>query len=263
MTPSKDTGPGGERLNFGIDAPGLRRVFAVVGIVGAATAGLLVASPIPGAAWIGNSLRALSIAIACYGVGMAAYMTYGSRIGKLRTRDRLLDAIVWTGTEHVLDVGCGRGLMAIGAALRLPKGKVVGIDLWNAADQADNSPAAAQQNARLAGVEAHVRIDTGDMRALPYDTNSFDVVLAHWVVHNVEAPADRTKAIDEMVRVLRQNGVLILADISHQDEYIAHLHALGLTDIRIDRGGVESALIGFFSGNTFRPGALIARSAAA
>jgi hypothetical protein len=62
--------------------------------------------------------------------------------------------------------------------------------------------------------------------------------------------------------VLRPNGVLILADISHQAEYIAHLQALGLTAIRVDRGGVESALIGFFSGKTFRPGALIARSAA-
>jgi hypothetical protein len=87
-------------------------ILMVVGLVGAATTGQLVASDIPGAAWIGNSLRALSIAIVCYGLGMATYMTYGSRIGRLRTRERLLDAIAWTGTEHGLDVGCGRGLMA-------------------------------------------------------------------------------------------------------------------------------------------------------
>jgi ubiquinone/menaquinone biosynthesis C-methylase UbiE len=262
MTPSKTTGPTGEWLDFGIDAPGVRRVFVLVGAAGAVGAGVLTAWHVPGPAWVGYSLRAFSIVIACYGLGMATYMTYGSRIGKLRTRERLLDAIPWSGAEHVLDVGCGRGLMAIGAALRVPDGTVVGIDLWSAADQTDNSPLAARENARRAGVDARVRIDTGDMRALPYPTGSFDVVLSHWVVHNVEAPADRAKAIEEMVRVLRPNGALILADISNQDEYITRLRALGLTDMLVDRGGLESALIGFFSGNTFRPGALIARSAA-
>jgi hypothetical protein len=48
-----------------------------------------------------------------YGTFMASYITWKSRIGKLQTRDRILDAIRevrgWTGEEVVPDVGCGRG----------------------------------------------------------------------------------------------------------------------------------------------------------
>lgn len=61
------------------------------------------------------------------------------------------------------------------------------IDLWSATDQTDNTPDAARENTRRAGVANRVRIDTGDMRALPYDAHAFDVVLSHWVVHNVPA----------------------------------------------------------------------------
>ena len=35
-----------------------------------------------------------------------------------------------------LDIGCGRGLMLIGAAKRLMTGKAMGIDVWHAQDQA-------------------------------------------------------------------------------------------------------------------------------
>jgi len=37
-------------------------------------------------------------------------------VGKVRERERLLDTLTWRGDEQVLDLGCGRGLMLIGAA---------------------------------------------------------------------------------------------------------------------------------------------------
>jgi len=250
-------------LDFGIDAPRLRRVFVYVG-GGALMLSLAPAAvSVPGPAWLVLMIRTVSAIAACYGLGMATYMTYCSRIGKVRTRDRLLRAIPWTGTERVLDVGCGRGLMAVGAAQRVPQGEVLGIDLWSATDQSDNTPEAARENAHRAGVADRVRIDTGDMRALPYDAHTFDVVLSHWVVHNVEAATDRAQALSEMLRVLRPTGWLILADITYQAAYLAQLRAAGITELREERGGLESTLIGFFSGNTFRPQAIIARMPAA
>jgi ubiquinone/menaquinone biosynthesis C-methylase UbiE len=250
-------------LNFGIDAPGVRRVFLSIG-GGALMVSLVLAEvSVPGPAWLVLTVRTLGAIAACYGLGMATYMTYGSRIGKVRTRDRLLRAIPWTGTERVLDVGCGRGLMAVGAAQQVPHGEVIGIDLWRASDQTDNTADAARENARRAGVADRVRIDTGDMRDLPYEAHTFDVVLSHWVVHNVEAALDRAQALHEMLRVLRPNGWLILADISYHAEYLAALRAAGITDLRDDRGGLESTVIGFLSGNTFRPQAIIAQKTVA
>jgi len=251
--------PRTDTLDFGIDAPGVRRMFFAIGGVGLAASLVLTSVPFPGPAWLLVSIRAMVALAALYGIGMASYMTYGSRIGKIRTRDRLLAAIEWRGDERVLDVGCGRGLMTIGAAHHVPKGAVIGIDLWSATDQADNSPDAARENARRAGVSDRVQIETGDMRALPYDAHTFDVVVSHWVVHNVDEVHDRERALDEMLRVLRPDGWLILADIVHHAEYIAHLTAAGVRELREERGGVESNVIGFFSGNTFRPQAIIAR----
>ena len=109
-----------QRLDVGIDAPGVRRMFVGIGVGALVVSAALAVVRIPGPAWVTVAARALGIAVACYALGMAAYMTCSSRVGKLRTRDRLLNAIPWNGAERVLDVGCGRGLMAIRAATRVP-----------------------------------------------------------------------------------------------------------------------------------------------
>lgn len=212
---------------------------------------------------------ALGLLAAGYGLFMAGYMTYGSRVGKLHTRDRLLDQVAelrpWNGDEAVLDVGCGRGLMLIGAAKRLragqwmtgERGMAVGIDIWRAEDQAANTPAAAMDNAAIEGVTDRVRIDTGDARALPYPNGSFDVVVSHWVVHNLDAAEDRRQVLNEMLRVLRPGGILALADIAFVGQYREHLESRQLTRLRFLDGGLEARIMGVLSGGSYRPQALL------
>ena len=55
------------------------------------------------------------------------------------------------GEEKVLDVGCGRGLLAIGAAKRLKAGKVTGIDVWNPEVLSGNSAEAARRKRQSRG----------------------------------------------------------------------------------------------------------------
>lgn len=43
-------------------------------------------------------------------------MVYSSKAGKIRVRDRLFDRLGLRGDEAVLDLGCGSGLMLLGAA---------------------------------------------------------------------------------------------------------------------------------------------------
>jgi arsenite methyltransferase len=157
----------------------------------------------------------------------------------------------------VLDVGCGRGLMMVAAAKRLTNGQAVGIDLWRTEDQADNSPEAAQANARAEGVAERVRVDTGDACKLPYQDESFDLVLSHWAIHNLDHASDQQRALNEMLRVLRPGGVLVIADIANINEYRSYLLSKGLKGLRFVSGGAEASIMGMLSGGSYRPQALV------
>jgi ubiquinone/menaquinone biosynthesis C-methylase UbiE len=171
--------------------------------------------------------------VAAYLLGMGCLMLYGSKVGKLRRRDRLLEFVPWTGAETVLDVGCGGGLMLIGAAKRLTTGKAVGINFWQAKDQSNNNPEATLANAGLEGVSERVEVHTSDMRSLRFEDGTFDVILSHWVVHNLEEQQDRKTAMKEMARVLKPGGYMVLADIVHNDEYADAFTEFGLRDVKV------------------------------
>ncbi|EUA52195.1 methyltransferase domain protein [Mycobacterium xenopi 4042] len=98
--------------------------------------------------------------------------------------DEILDGLRLRGDETLLDLGCGRGAVLLAAAKRLPRGRAVGIDLWRA-DQTDNSPTATMTNARLEDVADRVEVRTADMTALPFDDESFDVVVSSLAIHNI------------------------------------------------------------------------------
>lgn len=253
------------RPDYGQDAPGVRLgMFAIATVGFAVLIAARIFAPSTSGVWpaIAAALSVVGALAGAYGLGMGSYMTWGSRVGKLRTRDRLLDLAAsmrpWRGDETAVDIGCGRGLMLIGAAQRLPRGQVIGLDLWRKEDQADNSPEAALANARLEGVADHVRIETGDARQLPLADSSVDAVFSHWVIHNLPLPSDREKAINEMWRVLRPGGVLVLADIGYVPQYAQLLKALGAKQLRFLDGGLEARLMGALSGGTYRPQALVA-----
>src|SRR5262249_45970012 len=120
---------------------------------------------------------------------MACWMIWDSKIGKVRDREKLLDRIPWSGAERVLDVGCGRGLLLIGAAKRLSAGGAVGIDLWQAEDLSGNRPEATLENAKIEGVADRVEVQTADMRKIPFPDATFDVILSCAAIHNLYAPA--------------------------------------------------------------------------
>ena len=167
--------------------------------------------------------------IGLYPLMMTGLMLHGSLVQKVRDADRTLDLITWSGDEHVLDVGCGRGLMLVTAARRLTGGQAIGIDIWQTQDQAGNAPETPVVNAREAGVADRVTVMTADMRTLPFDDASFDVIVSNWTVHNLEEAADRKQALIEMNRVLRPGATILLTDIANRDEYAEALTGMGLS----------------------------------
>src|SRR4051794_6416935 len=155
------------RPDYGLDAPGVVRNLFLAG-----GAGLLVWATAAAGLWSGEPLGIplSSIGLAC-GVSFAAtgaWMVYVSKVGKLRARERLLDLVSWRGDEAVLDVGCGRGLMLVGAARRLTTGKATGIDIWQAEDLSGNRPETTLELAAREGMSDRVGIQTADMRQIPF-----------------------------------------------------------------------------------------------
>ena len=246
--------------NYGIDAPDLMRFFFTAGTIALALLLGVLTSVLAGI------LKIIAVTLAgiatTYFLSMGCFMIYGSKVMKLKDSENLLDLIQWSGQEMVLDVGCGRGLMLIGAAKRLTSGKAMGIDLWQQQDQANNSSAATLANAAIEGVTERIEVETADMRQLPFADGTFDVVVSSWAVHNVEAENDRKKALDEIVRVLKPNGKVVLSDIMNQAEYAQYFEQQSMKDIQLHNNAIRDWVLKAVTFGTFAPAATSARKSA-
>lgn len=212
------------RASYGIDAPGAVRANIVFGVIfaGVAAAGFRP-NIIPAWAVIGAAF----LAALCF--FYATVMLWSSLVGKKRVCERLVAALTLKGHEQVLDAGCGRGLALIACAKKLTAGKAIGIDLWAAKDQSNNSPQATLANATAEGVAALVEVKTGDITKLQFADASFDAIVSMIVIHNIPSRAGRDEALRELVRVLKPGGRMVIYDLLHMARYAEVLQDAGMT----------------------------------
>ncbi len=254
-----------KRPDYGIDAPAVVRNLSLVAGTGLAlwyAVTLLshhTALHIPRVVYVLTSM-ALGPAILC--LVMVAWILWESRVGKLRKRDRLLQRIDWTGGEQVLDVGCGRGLILVGAAKRLRTGKATGIDIWQAQDLTGNVSDAALENARREGVRDRVDVRTADMRQIPFPDAAFDVILSRAAIHNIDSADDRALAIREIARVLRPGGHAVIDDIRHLQDYARVFSQHGCKDLRRDGSLISYVFFTIATFGSLRPATLLVRKSA-
>jgi SAM-dependent methyltransferase len=220
---------GNQKGDYGIDAPGVIRNLALIGIV------LLLLCmgtffAFAGAwRWIGTIPFLLGLICLIE----AVYMIWSSKVGKYYEREKLLDLVPWRGDEKVLDIGCGRGLVLNAAAKRLDRGKAIGIDIWNERDQSGNHPDVTLENAEREGVRERVEVVSADARDIPFSDNEFDVIVSSLALHNIYDKDERRKALGEIFRVLKPGGHFAILDFRHVDEYAAIFEELGATGVQI------------------------------
>lgn len=155
--------------------------------------------------------------------------------GKFDLRDRMLDALTWRGDETVVDLGAGAGLLGLAAATRT-SGTVHCVDLFVAKDLSGNSPERLRGNAEALGVAGRVHVHRADVRATGLPAASVDVVLSSLCLHNLADPAARSAAWDEVCRILRPGGTVVVSDLAHVDaEYAPHLERAGFALLRQER----------------------------
>jgi arsenite methyltransferase len=220
-----------KRPDYGLDSPAIVAAELVLGGAGLGVAVLLRLLRAPGV------LVVIALAAGSFFLLNAVGMIRYSRWGKLRLREQALGLVRWRGDERVLDVGCGRGLMLVGAARHLTTGQAIGVDRWVGGAVSGNRPDAALHNAALEGVAGRVEVKDGDARSLPFDGDSFDVVVSNFVVHEMDTRADRERMLREVVRVLKPGGQLVLVDFILTGEAVRVLQGNGVPDARRVRVG--------------------------
>jgi SAM-dependent methyltransferase len=108
-------------------------------------------------------------------------------------REIAFQAVREAAPVRVLEVGCGWGELAERMATELDA-EVVALD---------QSPRMVELT-RERGVEAQV----GDVQALPFADESFDVAIANWMLYHV---SDLDRGLAELSRVVRAGGRLVAA----------------------------------------------------
>lgn len=116
--------------------------------------------------------------------------------------------------SSLLDVGCAKGFMLYDLQQLIPGIKVAGLDISQYA--IDNA---------IEPVKGALRV--GCATNLPYQDNSFDVVISINTIHNLEID-DCAKALQEIERVKRSHA-FVTVDAYRNDEEKARMEAWNLT----------------------------------
>jgi ubiquinone/menaquinone biosynthesis C-methylase UbiE len=149
--------------------------------------------------------------------------------------------------------------LLIGAARRLTSGTATGIDIWQAEDLSGNKRGATIENARREGVEDRVKVESANMRRMPFAPESFDVVVSRAAIHNLYDTSDRLQALQEIVRVLKKGGYALIDDIRHVDQYTTAFKRLGCSDVQRYGSRIQAFVLGVLTWGSLRPFVLVVR----
>jgi arsenite methyltransferase len=164
--------------------------------------------------------------------------------------------------EVVLDLGSGAGLDCFLAADKVGKrGRVIGVDMT--AEMIEK----ARENARN-GDYQNVEFRLGEIENLPVADNSVDVVISNCVIN---LSPDKRRVFDEVYRVLRPGGRVMVSDIallkalpaqvkesipayvgcvggaSIKEEYLATIETAGFKDVDVVK---ETSAAGIYGGGS-------------
>ena len=163
--------------------------------------------------------------------------------------------------ERILEVGCGTGTLTLAAKAQAgPHSQVCGIDV--APDMIET----ARHKAAQAGREIEFQLSS--IAAIPYPDGQFDLVLSSLMLHHLPGDALKRQGMQEVLRVLKPGGRLLIVDVAVPKnglvhalasmvvgrgmmahpvaEYIPLLEQVGF--VKIETGPTQSSFLAYLSG---------------
>jgi demethylmenaquinone methyltransferase / 2-methoxy-6-polyprenyl-1,4-benzoquinol methylase len=104
-----------------------------------------------------------------------------------------------------LDVGCGTGDIGLEILRQSPRSQVVGVD------PSVGMLALGRKKVEAAGLSHAISLVHGDVLGLDFEDGSFDGAIASFCIRNV---TDRKRALLEIHRVVRPNGLLVIVELT-------------------------------------------------
>jgi len=138
------------------------------------------------------------------------------------TVQRFKDHFDLANDASILDVGCAKGFMLHDFRLAMPEAKLQGIDISQYA--IENSIEDMKKNVQVA-----------DAMSLPFNDNSFDLVISVNTIHNLPIEGCKT-AVREIQRVSKKHAFLTV-DAWRDDEQerrMKNWNLTGLTMMHVD-----------------------------
>ncbi|MCR4965123.1 MAG: bifunctional demethylmenaquinone methyltransferase/2-methoxy-6-polyprenyl-1,4-benzoquinol methylase UbiE [Bacteroidales bacterium] len=116
-----------------------------------------------------------------------------------------------TPCKKALDVAVGTADLAIEIARQNKSEHITGIDL------SEEMLRIGKDKIRKAQLESRIKLEQGSVLELPYSDEQFDAVTCAYGVRNF---SDLEKGLQEMCRVLRQDGQLAILEFSYPDNSV-------------------------------------------
>jgi len=180
---------------------------------------------------------------------MFLYMWYAhyklsSSGGDLQTRisELLTSKIAEDSKGKLLDIGCGSGVLSVEIALKCPALQINAIDYWGGAWGYSKSRCEllAQENK----VENRITFAKASASALPFEDESFDIVISNMVFHEVADAKDKREVIKEALRVLKKGGQFVFQDqfkaqriYGKTEDLLNYVQDLGVKNLSFEETG--------------------------
>ncbi|WP_053217247.1 class I SAM-dependent methyltransferase [Virgibacillus senegalensis] len=135
---------------------------------------------------------------------LAALNVAGAHPGSFKHTQFMLKTLDINNQSKVLDVGCGTGQTIAYIAEKF-RCTVYGID--------HHEEMVLKAKSRIAGIAVPPRVLLGRIEKLPFEDNSFDIILSE----SVTAFTQIQSALKEYHRVLKNDGMLIMNELTKID----------------------------------------------